>query len=125
MKQIRTVRHRFNTTGTENYRVQLAVPPSTNNNHNHHTETNHPNPQALNYPTNNIVPSNDLNLSIVNFCSITNKRAQLEVYLETYAIDILIGTESHLNESIEVFPSNYQTYRKDRNTFGGGVFISI
>jgi len=31
MKQIRTVRHSFNTTGTENYRVQLAVPPSTNN----------------------------------------------------------------------------------------------
>jgi len=35
MKQTRTVRHSFNTTGTENYRVQLAVPPSTNNNHNH------------------------------------------------------------------------------------------
>jgi len=29
MKQIRTVRHNFNTTGTANYRVQLAVPPST------------------------------------------------------------------------------------------------
>jgi len=35
MKQIRTVRHSFSTTGTENYRVQLAVPPSANNNHNH------------------------------------------------------------------------------------------
>jgi len=35
MKQIRTVRHNFNTTGTANYRVQLAVPPSTNNNDNH------------------------------------------------------------------------------------------
>jgi len=34
MKQIRTVRDKFNTTGTANYRVQLAVPPSTNNNHN-------------------------------------------------------------------------------------------
>jgi len=34
MKQINTVRHSFNTTGTVNYRVQLAVPPSTNNNHN-------------------------------------------------------------------------------------------
>jgi len=28
MKQIRTVRHSFNTTGAANYRVQLAVPPS-------------------------------------------------------------------------------------------------
>jgi len=35
MKQIRIVRHSFNSTGMENYRVQLAVPPSTNNNHNH------------------------------------------------------------------------------------------
>jgi len=48
MKQIRTVRHSFNTTGTANYRVQLAVPPSTNyitkvankkiNNHNHNNK---------------------------------------------------------------------------------------
>jgi len=38
MKQIRTVRHSFNTTGTVNYRIQLAVPPLTTNdysNHNH------------------------------------------------------------------------------------------
>jgi len=34
MKQIRTVRHNLNAAGTENYRVQLAVPPSTNNDHN-------------------------------------------------------------------------------------------
>jgi len=31
MKQIRTVRHSFNTTGTANYRVQLALPPSIKN----------------------------------------------------------------------------------------------
>jgi len=29
MKQIRTAKQSFNTTGTANYRVQLAVPPST------------------------------------------------------------------------------------------------
>jgi len=29
------VRHSFNTTGMAIYRVQLAVPPSTHNNHNH------------------------------------------------------------------------------------------
>jgi len=34
MKQIRTVRHSFNTKGTANYKVQLAVPPSTNHNYN-------------------------------------------------------------------------------------------
>jgi len=31
MKQIRTMKHSFNTTGTTNYRVQLAVPPSIKN----------------------------------------------------------------------------------------------
>jgi len=40
MKQIRTVRHSFNTKGTANYRVQLVVPPSTNNNHNHNNSVN-------------------------------------------------------------------------------------
>ena len=48
----------------------------------------------------------------------------ITIFLVTHTIDIFIGTESHLNESIlnsEVFPSNYQTYRKD----SGGVFISI
>jgi len=34
VKQIRTVKHSFNTTGTANYRVQLAVSPSIKNNHN-------------------------------------------------------------------------------------------
>jgi len=36
MKQIRTVKHSFNTTGMENYRVLLAVPPSIKNNYNNH-----------------------------------------------------------------------------------------
>jgi len=35
MKQIEMVRHSFNSTGTANYGVQLAVPSSTNNDHNH------------------------------------------------------------------------------------------
>jgi len=34
MKQISTVRYSFNTTGTANYRVQLAMPPSIKNNYN-------------------------------------------------------------------------------------------
>jgi len=36
MKQIKTVKHSFNTTGTADYRVQLAVPPSIKNNYNNH-----------------------------------------------------------------------------------------
>jgi len=34
MKQIRTVKHNFNTTGSANCRIQLAVPPSIKNNYN-------------------------------------------------------------------------------------------
>jgi len=40
IKQIRTVKHSFNTTGTENYTVQLAVPPSIKNNYNNHNQNN-------------------------------------------------------------------------------------
>jgi len=38
-KQIRTMKHSFNITGTANYRVQLAVPPSIKNNYNNHNNT--------------------------------------------------------------------------------------
>jgi len=43
-------------------------------------------------------------------------------------IDILVGTESHLDDTIlssEMLPNNFCTYRKDRNSNGGGVFISV
>ena len=60
----------------------------------------------------------NLKLAIVNFCSITNKRPHLEALLVSNNIDILVGTESHLDESYlnsEIFPRNYNTYRKERN----------
>jgi len=40
MKQIRIMKHSFNTTGTANYRVQLAVPPFNKNNYNNHNHNN-------------------------------------------------------------------------------------
>jgi len=40
MKQIRIVKHSFNTTGMANYRVQLAVPPSNKINYNNHNHNN-------------------------------------------------------------------------------------
>ena len=55
-----------------------------------------------------------------------NKHVDLEVFLRLQNIQLVIGTESHLNESFlnfEVFPSGYTVYRKDRNIHGGGVFI--
>ena len=65
-------------------------------------------------------------LAIVNFCSVTNKQAELEAFLAVHNIQFLLGTESHLDESVtnsEIFPNHYNAYRKDRNIHGGGVRI--
>jgi len=67
-------------------------------------------------------------LAIVNCCNITNKREDLELFLSSNHIEIILGTESKLDRAIsnaEIFPKNYCCYRKDRNTFGGGVFILV
>ena len=70
----------------------------------------------------------NLNLAIANSCSITNKQVELEQFLISHQVDIFLGTESHLDSSVlnaEVFPNHYNVYRKDRNKYGGGVFIII
>ena len=57
-----------------------------------------------------------------------NKHVDIEVFLRLQNIQLVMGTESHLNESFlnsEVFPSGYTVYRKDRNIHGGGVFILV
>ena len=41
--------------------------------------------------------------------------------------DVFLGTESHLDSnhlSAELFPGNYIPHRKDRNKYGGGVFVA-
>jgi hypothetical protein len=48
--------------------------------------------------------------------------------VDTYNPDVIIGMESWLREEInnaEVFRDNYTTFRRDRNTRGGGVFIYV
>ena len=80
------------------------------------------------FSTNFNMVLSDLKLSIVNFCSVVNKQVQLETFIANNDIDIIIGTESHLNETIlnsEIFPNNFQTYGKDRNSYGGGVFVLV
>ena len=45
--------------------------------------------------------------------------------IEDNDIDIVMGCESHLDDSYftsEVFPSNFTIYRKDSPAGGGGVF---
>jgi len=102
--------------------VSDFIIPSTSNSANPNTAT-----ESISTNPKTVLVS-DLKLSIVNFCSITNKQTQLEAFLFNNDIDILIGTESHLDENIsssEIIPNNFHTYRKDRNIYGGGVFVSV
>ena len=63
---------------------------------------------------------------VINFCSIRNTVADLAVYIGKYNPDLIIGTETHLDSSVnssELFPYNYSVIRKDRNVDNskGGV----
>ncbi len=64
----------------------------------------------------------------LNFQSISNKTAELEMVIDQYDPDIIQGTETWLNESIstsEIFPDGYIVYRLDRNKDGhGGVLLA-
>ena len=78
----------------------------------------------------NHLTTSNLKLAVLNFCSVTNKHPHLEVFLVSNNVDIriIIGTESHLDESYsnsEIFPRYYNTNRKDKNCHGGGVFILV
>ena len=76
-------------------------------------------------------PKHVTNLKIINM-NCRSVRANLptfEAVLATQNPDIVIGTESWLNNSIasgEVFPSYFNVFRHDRQTSeGGGVFIAV
>ena len=72
-------------------------------------------------------------LKLLNFnycCSFRSmdKRAQLAALLSYYDIDIVLGCESHIDQSFlssEILPNSYKIIRKDRSLGGGGVFIGF
>jgi hypothetical protein len=64
----------------------------------------------------------------MNCQSVVNKTAELHTLLASTSPDIVIATESWLRSDIsnaEIFPPNYNVYRKDRPNTGGGVFILV
>jgi len=64
------------------------------------------------------------NLKILT-CNL-NKKAELELILNSKDIDVVIGTETHLSCNIstsETVPPNYAAACKDRNDDHGGVII--
>ena len=75
------------------------------------------------------MPNKDeINLAIAYFCAVTNKQSELVTFVNLHDIDILCGTESHLDKTIldsEIFPEHFSILRKDRNIHGGGVFVMV
>ena len=64
----------------------------------------------------------------VNCRSICNKTVDFWNLIDTYNPDIVICTESWLSEEIsnaEVFRADHTTFRRDRHTCSGGVFICV
>ena len=69
-----------------------------------------------------------LRIMTVNFQSIWGKKEELELALVENNIDIVIGCETHLDPSIndtEFLPTNYCSFRRDREDGWGGVIIII
>jgi len=71
---------------------------------------------------------NQLVLLQVNCRSICNKILEFWNLIDTHNPDVVIGTESWLSEEIinaEVFRDDFITFRRDRCSRGGGVFICV
>ena len=69
-----------------------------------------------------------LHAVVVNFQSFFNKRIEFANYLHDFNVDIVLGTETWLSDDIknsELCLYNYDIFRKDRISRGGGVFIAV
>ena len=67
-------------------------------------------------------------LQRVNCRSICNKVLEFWNLIDTHNPDVAIGTESWLSEEInnaEILRDGYITFRRDRCSRGGGVFICV
>ena len=76
----------------------------------------------------NISEGQPLVLLQVNCRSICNKILEFWNLIDTYNPDVVIGKESWLSEEInnsKVFRDDYITFRRDRCSRGGGVFICV
>ena len=96
--------------------------------------TSSPKPNASGKPTPRTsnkrkLKSKPLKVLNVNCQSVKAKRDQFLTILEIESPDIIVGTESWLNTEMttgEIFPSNFQVFRKDRaGDSHGGVFIAV
>ena len=81
-------------------------------------------------PAINAVSEMTLKILSPNCCSFRSqsKRARLAGLITKHQPDIILGCESHLDDSFgspEVFPEGFDIIRKDRSIGGGSVFIAV
>ena len=72
--------------------------------------------------------SHSLRIMIINFQSIWGKKEFLQKTLYDHNIDIVIGSETHIDPSIsnsEIIPKGYTAFRNDRSDSWGGVIIIV
>ena len=65
-------------------------------------------------------------IRVANFQSVKNKKVELAQVASTCNPDVILGTETWLNNEIqssEIFPQNYTAFRRDRKDGFGGVVI--
>ena len=71
----------------------------------------------------NLQPTNNLDILVINFQSIRNKKAELYNIISSRAPDVILGTETHLignDFNAEILPADippkhdYQIFSKDR-----------
>ena len=70
----------------------------------------------------------NLRILNINCQGIRNKISEFKSLLSYTKPDIVCGTESWLSKEVrssEIFPSDYQVFRNDRDGIGGGVFILV
>lgn len=92
-----------------------------------------PSKDSKSAPMTQKLKAKDHKLKIINI-NCQSVRAKLASFLEIIDVedpDIVVGTESWLNSNItsgEIFPSNFNVFRKDRSINGdshGGVFVAV
>ena len=67
-----------------------------------------------------------ITIAMMNCQSIKNKKAVFNVFIDEHQPNKIIGSESWISPAVhsdELFPANYNVYRKDREDAYGGVFI--
>ncbi|KAL8622096.1 hypothetical protein ACOMHN_056581 [Nucella lapillus] len=116
---------------------QIQHATSTSPGHSHHTPAADK-PRSDSFNVYGLPKKSNLRILTLNCQRILGKTAELAAALKYLKPDIVCGTESWLHgikpgtnpspdhvKSSEVFPEEYNVFRKDRNCLGGGIFILI